>query len=98
MILVERNTQGHLEAVMEYSIVDESGAPRPFSGKYVRVDQLEVNPGSNYRPFLKRCIQQIADWHPQTIAAYWQRRDKPGQPQLGFTRNRLLKYTQGEVR
>ena len=52
MLSVCRDAHGTLQAGLEWGLVDDFGTWAPY-GRYVWVNQLEVNPNMNWRPWVR---------------------------------------------
>ena len=89
MLAVMRDVRGHLQAVSEWWLVDEQGRWNP-TGRYVWINQLEVNPGVAWRGWMRDTIHHVARLCPQTVGAYWERRDKSPGVLHAYRRDQLV--------
>ena len=88
MLIVHRDAQDRLDGVCQYFLVDEQGRFDP-QGKYVMVNQLELNPGVQSRRMIRHVIAEIARLCPTATAAYWERRNKATPLFRGYFRHQL---------
>jgi hypothetical protein len=88
MLTVIRDHQGQLEAVCEWVRVDAHGAWM-VHGRYIFLNQLEVNAGVNLHTVRKQLVSIIGTLVPDAIAVYWERRDKPRRLPHVFQRTQL---------
>lgn len=75
MLLVHRDTIGNLTAAIDYQVVNDHGQPDP-DGRYIWIEQLEINFLADGKEHIHRFIQEIAELQPLALGAYWQRRDR----------------------
>ena len=90
MLLVRRDPQDRLEALIDYYVVDENGQ-LDANGQWVFVNQLELNPGVNGKKIIRQFIQQIQMLCPTANFGYWERRDKPKRNLRTYTRRQLVR-------
>lgn len=92
MLTVFRDNIGSITAACEWWTVDADGMWNPGKdGKYVWVEQLEINPFMDSRDIIRRIIIDIATRVPWAVGAYWERRDQPTNHIHAFRRNQLMK-------
>lgn len=96
MILVHRDPQDRIEAVIEYELVDEHGHLDPY-GAFVFVRQLELNPGVGGEKIIRHFIQQIIALCPSAIYGYWDRRDKKHNKLRLWSRSQLIRRRDVDV-
>lgn len=96
MILVHRNAQDRIEAVIDYYLVDEAGKFDPF-GQFVFVRQLDLNPGLGGSKIIRHFIAEIAKFCPTARFGYWERRDKMRKKFRLWNRSQLLRRRDANV-
>ena len=92
MLLVHRNAQDHLEAGIEWQLVNEQGQLDPLGGKFVWVEQLEVNQDIDARRTIRMFVEQIAGLAPQAVWGYWLRKKNPTRKTRLYSRTQLLTF------
>jgi hypothetical protein len=96
MLTVIRATNGQLEAVCEWTPVDDNGIA-DVHGKWIFVHQLEMTQGVRRSEVIRAVIWQIATLMPHAMGAYWQRHDQTHERLHWYLRGQLVKPRQ-EVR
>ena len=92
MLTVFRDNAGFIMAACDWWPVDSEGIWNPgINGKYIWVEQIEINPLLDSRDIIRRIIKDIADRVPHAVGAYWERRDQPTNHIHAFRRKQLMK-------
>ena len=90
MLTVIRDELGFIQAACDWWPVDDNGNWNPY-GRYIWVEQLEVNSLLDGRKVIQKIIHDIGTRAPWAIAAYWIRRDSTADKQHAYGRSRLMK-------
>ena len=91
MMYVLRDAQGHLQASIDYYLVNDQGQVTfDGTGQWVWVQQLDLDPTTNGHACIRTFIDHIAEAIPQAVGAYWFRKDKTGMTPHTFTRTQLV--------
>ena len=73
-------------------VVDGDGNLNP-SGRYVWLEQMELNPGVNSNQIMRYFIDEFARLLPHTRWTYWVRRDKTGTKIHGpYNRQQVIRF------
>lgn len=90
MLTILRTPTDHLLAVCEWWMVDVMGQFDPY-GKYVWVNDLQINPGVQSLNIIRQVIRDIAHRVPFAVGVYWHRQYQLRDGIRGYQRKQLVK-------
>lgn len=96
MMLVNRDSNGMIQACMEVRVVDLMGKIDP-NGEYLWIEQAECNPDVNFIQSLRPMIRQLDILQPNIHTVYWIRRDKTSSRLHSFSRQTAVRFANKEM-